>query len=163
VTNTAESDETGISVQARCVDGDCYKLDDLSCRVDVDTWAERAVYAALDWKSGMILYEANQGGDSIGLVLKAAVERIAATHPEARQLVLKPVTAHKSKFDRALPLQQAIQQKRYHLVGSFPEYEDQMTTWVMTDPKSPDRIDADVHGFNELMHSPDKPKLRFRG
>ena len=39
---------------------------------------------------------------------------------------------------------------RIHHVGNFPDLEDQLCTWVPTDPASPDRLDACVWAFTEL-------------
>jgi hypothetical protein len=112
----------------------------------------------------MILYEANQGSDTNGVVLNAALREYNETHSTNHALTIKKVPASLSKFDRALPLQQAIQQHRWHPVGSFPELESQLTTWTPeavaddeTDDKknkrdkSPDHMDSAVHGFRELM------------
>jgi len=37
------------------------------------------------------------------------------------------------------------EQGRIHHVGEFAELEDQMCTWTVDEPNSPDRIDAMVH------------------
>jgi hypothetical protein len=39
---------------------------------------------------------------------------------------------------------------RVHHVGAFPDLEDQLCTWVPTDPKSPDRLDSLVWAITEL-------------
>jgi phage terminase large subunit-like protein len=161
VTDSDTSDETGIAVLSRGDDGHCYMLYDYSCRTSVNDWARRAVTVAMadEVQAGMILYEKNQGADAIGSVLRNAIDELGATG-----IVLKDVTASKSKFDRALPLQQWIQQNRFHLVGSFPELEEQLTTYTADTKTSPDRLDAVVHGFTELMLSNEKKRrLTFRG
>jgi hypothetical protein len=43
------------------------------------------------------------------------------------------------------------EQGRIHHIGEFPMLEDQMTIWTPQDPKSPDRIDAMVQAFSDLL------------
>ena len=163
-TNTENSDETGITVQGRTGDH-VYLLADVSGRYDVDEWAMKAIETAIEWQCGIVLYEANQGSDANGVVLKAALAEYNKTRRTNQTVMVKPVSALLSKFDRALPLQQAIQQGRWHPVGSFPKLEGQLTTWTPGDDleeegvtdkkgkkdKSPDRMDSCVHGFRFLM------------
>lgn len=165
ITNTDESDETGITAQGRAGDH-VFFIADKSLKADVDDWAMEAVVLAVEGEvpAGMIIYEANQGSDAIGVVLKNALKRYNEAHSAHHVIVIKPVSAKLSKYDRALPMQQAIQQERYHIYGSHSGYEGQLTTWVPDSPadedshdkkgkkdKSPDRMDSGVHGFRELM------------
>jgi len=158
VTDTSESDETGIAVGLRAVDGHTYLIEDASCRVSVSAWARRAVAVAVENGAGMILYEKNQGADAIRNVLQRALDEVGV-----KDVVLKEVTASKSKFDRALPLQNAIERQEFHLVGYFPELEAQLTSFT-ADHKgpSPDRLDAVAHLFNELAE-PEKETGFFFG
>lgn len=160
VTNTEVSDETGIAIQRVGIDGHCYMIDDWSCKVSVDQWAERAVTAAIRYEAGLILYEKNQGADAIGSILATALSNAGRS-----DIKLEDVVASQSKFDRALALQQWIEQSRWHIVGRFPELEEQLTTFTAdykVSGSSPDRLDAVVHGFRRLMLEKPKPQLRFR-
>ena len=58
---------------------------------------------------------------------------------------------------RAEPISALDEQGRIHHVGVFPKMEDQMVTWdPMGNNDSPDRMDARVWAFTDLM-------LRRRG
>jgi hypothetical protein len=147
VSNTPSSDETGITVSRLGTDGHVYFMDDLSCRLPVDKWAERAVAAAVNWEAGQIIYEPNQGVDAIKSALRGAMERMAVT-----DVSIGEEPAHKTKFDRALSLQDAIRTKRWHPVGNFPELEQQIrTTTADSAGLSPDRLDSAVHAVRILL------------
>jgi phage terminase large subunit-like protein len=60
------------------------------------------------------------------------------------------VHASRGKVARAEPVAALYEQDRIKHVGMFPKLEDQLCTWVQGD-KSPDRLDALVWGFTELM------------
>jgi phage terminase large subunit-like protein len=64
---------------------------------------------------------------------------------------LKLVHASRGKITRAEPISALFEQHRAHLVGSFPELEDQLCTFSAGSPASPDRLDATVWGLTELM------------
>lgn len=69
---------------------------------------------------------------------------------------LRKVTAQQGKTLRAQPMAMRYEQGKVHHVGSFPKYEDQLTTWNPHSDKpkereSPDRIDAGVHGITYLL------------
>jgi phage terminase large subunit-like protein len=65
----------------------------------------------------------------------------------------KAVRATRGKYTRAEPIAALYEQGRVHHVGTFPELEDQMCTWVPGE-KSPDRLDALVWALTELMLVP---------
>ncbi|HEX5705604.1 MAG TPA: terminase family protein [Pyrinomonadaceae bacterium] len=67
--------------------------------------------------------------------------------------ILRKVTAQHGKVLRAQPVAMRYEQGRVHHVGTFPELEDQETTWNPheTPNESPDRVDALVHGATYLM------------
>jgi phage terminase large subunit-like protein len=146
VTYNNDSDETGITVQRMGADGQVYFIGDYTCKLPVDKWAERAVAVAMETQSGTIVYEENQGYDAIGVILRNAMRAM-----DAQGILLTSVHASKNKFERAMHLQQWIQQTRWHLVGSHPALEDQLTTTTV-DLKgpSPNNLDSCVHGFNTL-------------
>ena len=63
--------------------------------------------------------------------------------------------ASRGKITRAEPIAALFEQFRIHLAGAFPELEDQLCTFEAGLPGSPDRLDAMVWAFTELMV--DKP------
>ena len=140
VTNTAESDETGIVVACRYADDSFGVLGDHSCKDSVLGWAQRVNAAFEEHKADVVVYEANQGGDAIAEVLRSV-------NP---YLPLKAVHAKVGKRLRAEPVAALYQQRKVYHVQHFDKLENQMLTWEADDPKSPDRLDALVHALTEL-------------
>jgi phage terminase large subunit-like protein len=143
VTNTTRSDETGIIVAGCDTSGHGYVLGDYSFRGSPLDWASKAVAVFDEFKADSILVEVNQGGDMVSAVLK----QVRGTLP------IKEVRAHIGKKLRAEPVAAMYEQGRVHHVGEFPVLEDQMTVWTPQDPDSPDRIDAMVQAFSDLLGS----------
>lgn len=142
VTSGEDSDETGIVVAGRGADGHGYVLADLSCRMSPDGWARRAVNALQDHKADRIVAEVNNGGD--------LVERVIRT--VERTVPYKAVHASRGKRVRAEPIAALYEQGKVHHVGSLPDLEDQMCTYLPEgSDKSPDRVDALVWALTELM------------
>jgi phage terminase large subunit-like protein len=64
----------------------------------------------------------------------------------------KKLTASRGKERRAEPVASLSAQGRIHFVGGWPVLEDQLTGWSpVHDRWSPDRLDAFVWGFTELL------------
>lgn len=149
VSNTEESDETGILVVgADPAKEHGYVLDDLSGHYAPEEWAAIAVEACKRWDADYIVGERNQGGDMVKATIRA-YDRTAR---------YRDVTATKGKRLRAEPIAVLAEQGRIHHVGTFPELEDQQVTWVPGEDgsksDSPDRLDAMVHGLTDLMITP---------
>jgi phage terminase large subunit-like protein len=141
VTNSEKSDETGIVVVGSTSDGQGYVLGDYSFRGSPLQWATKAVELFDSYKADAVLVEVNQGGDMVGAVLK----QVRPTLP------IREVRAHVGKKLRAEPVAAMYEQGRIHHIGEFAELEDQMCTWTVDEPNSPDRIDAMVQGFSDLL------------
>ncbi len=141
VTSGEDSDETGIVVAARGLDGHGYVLADRSGRFTPKGWAERAVLALDDHKGDRVVAEANNGGDMV----EATLRTVRATVPFLK------VTATRGKRIRAEPIAALYEQGRVHHVGSFDQLEDQMCSWLPDSGESPDRMDALVWALSELM------------
>jgi phage terminase large subunit-like protein len=68
----------------------------------------------------------------------------------------KSVRASRGKAIRAEPVAALFgappaREPRVHMVGGFPQLEDQLCTWVPGEEDSPDRLDAMVWAITELM------------
>jgi predicted phage terminase large subunit-like protein len=135
-----ESDETGIVVAGRGVDGHAYVLADRSCRMSPDGWARRAVAAFDEHQADRIVAEVNNGGDMV----EAVVRTVRPGVP------YRKVHATRGKRLRAEPVAALYEQGRVHHVGRLPELEDQLTSWTPEDAGSPDRLDALVWAITEL-------------
>ena len=143
VTNTEESDETGIVVAARGEDDKFYVLEDGSLRGSPDTWARRAVDLYYKHGADRIIAETNNGGDLVERVIKTV----------DRQVSYKKVHASRGKIIRAEPIAALYEQKKVFHVGSFPQLEEQMTSYVAGGRKSPDRLDALVWALTEISQT----------
>jgi phage terminase large subunit-like protein len=141
VTNTQASDETGIVVCGSDTQGHGYVIADYSFKGSPLDWATKAVEVFDKHKADHILVEVNQGGDMVSAVLKQV--RVG--------LPVREVRAHVGKKLRAEPIAAMYEQGRIHHINDFAVLEDQMTTWTPDEPSSPDRLDAMVQGFADLL------------
>jgi phage terminase large subunit-like protein len=142
-TASMNSDETGIIVCGTDANGKGYVLEDLSGKYSPTEWASVSLQAFKNWNADCIVAEKNQGGDMVESVLRSQ-------NTTAR---IKLVTATKGKYVRAEPIYSLYEQHKIFHVGSFPILENQMVTFEPDKGKSPDRVDAMVWGFTELMVS----------
>ena len=118
-----------------------YVLEDVSGKLSPVDWARRAINLYRDLKADAIVVETNFGG--------AMVEAtIMAVDPMVN---VKYVNASRGKAARAEPVSVMYQRGLVHHAGVFSELESQLTTWVPGLGKSPDRLDALVWGFTELL------------
>ena len=141
ITSGEDSDETGIVVCAKGEDLQGYVLaDDSEKGLRPGQWARKAVDTYRRWNADCIVVEKNQGGE-------AWEDIIHSIDPGVRVV---PVVAREGKRLRAEPCGALYEQNRVHHVGLFPALEDQWTQWVPDSGESPDRMDAEVHGFKEL-------------
>lgn len=115
-----------------------YVLDDRTCHLSPDGWGRRAVQAAIDWSADDLVVETNYGGDQAVAVLRTAAEALGVNIP------IRKVTATRGKAVRAQPVSALTAQRRWHHAGTFPELEDQMSTWYPEIGWSPDRVDGAV-------------------
>jgi phage terminase large subunit-like protein len=138
-TSGSESDETGIIVVAKGIDGRGYVLADRSCRESPNGWATRAIAAYEEFGADRIVAEKNQGGDMVEQTIKSV-----------SNVPYKGITAKIGKRLRAEPIAALYEQGRVSHVGIFEKLEDQMLGWVPDSGYSPDRLDALVHGLQEL-------------
>jgi len=140
VTSKPESDETGIIVAGKAVDGNYYVLADRSARVTPDAWARRAIQAFRDFKLDRVIGETNNGGDMVGLTLRTIEPSIP----------FKAVQASRGKVARAEPISALYEQGKVFHTQLFPELEDQLCMWTPESGESPDRLDALVWALSEL-------------
>jgi predicted phage terminase large subunit-like protein len=141
VTNTKDSDETGIIVCGSDAAGNGYVIADYSFKGSPYEWAKKAVDVFREHKADSILVEVNQGGDMVSAVLR----QVDASLP------IQEIRAHIGKKLRAEPVAAMYEQGRIHHVGTFDKLEEQMTTWTPDSADSPDRLDAMVQAFSSLI------------
>lgn len=146
VTSGDDSDETGIVVAGAHGAGDQqrgYVLADLSGRMHVNRWAERAVQAYHDFSADVIVGEVNNGGDLVGSVIHSVDPRVP----------FRSVVASRGKLTRAQPVASLYAQGRVIHTDTYHELESQMISYDGSG-SSPDRMDALVWAVTDLMLGP---------
>ena len=150
VSSNEGSDETGIVVAAVGMDGRGYVLADASGKHRPEDTARIALSLADTHGADAIVVEVNNGGDWIPTVIRSH-------RPNAN---VRTVHASRGKLTRAEPIAALYEQGKMSHVGAFGPLEDQLTTWDATSGrKSPDRLDALVWAFTDLMCPRDAPRI----
>lgn len=142
ITAKAESDETGIVVCGLGADDRGYVLDDVSGRYSPGDWAKKALTLYDTWEADRIVAEGNQGGDMVRHTIQT----------ERHNAPVKIVHASRGKAARAEPVAALYEQHKIRHVPGLGELEDQLVNWEpLSGIESPDRLDAMVWGFTDLM------------
>lgn len=179
VTSRQGNDATGIVDLGLGVDGQVYVLGDRSGKHAPSAWAD--IVLDLYTRNGCdcVVVETNKGGDLVTQNLRASATRrglevvVLAKEAPARRtagtVYVREVHARGAKEDRAQPLATAYERGLVsHVIGvDLGALEDVVTTWEPSPgQRSPDRLDALVHGAVELLgllsNAPD-PRAGFRG
>ena len=157
---TGVGDETGLVVAGRGADGKNYILHDASGRMSPEQASSTAWGLLESFGASIVVVEDNGGKDWIETVMRMGWR---ARNPDGGSPPLRRVNASQGKRVRAQPVAMRYEQGRVCHVGSFPELEDQLTTWIPEeDPTmSPDRIDAMVHAVQYLMNKHDRSESRL--
>ncbi len=120
-----------------------FVLEDGSGVYSPNEWAQKVAELYRKWQADRVVAEINQGG--------ALVESNIRTLGDS-SISYKGVHAAKGKQTRAEPVAAMDERGMIHHVGVHSSLEDQMCTWQpLRSKKSPDRMDARVWGFTELM------------
>ena len=138
----------GIVVAGLGADGLFYVLEDASCALSPERWAERVVV-------GLRPAPGRQDRAGAQLWRRSGAGRAAAQ--ARRSLPVKMVTASRGKHVRAEPIALLYEQGKVKHVGAFPELEDQLCAMRpdgYAGAGSPDRLDALVWALTELSGPP---------
>lgn len=125
-------------------DGRGYVLDDHTIEgASPMAWVARAVGLYHARAADRLVAEVNQGGDLVATLLGEVDATVA----------FRPVHARHGKRLRAEPVAALYEQGRVCHVGTFPELEDEMCSFVggAEAERSPDRLDALVWALSDLM------------
>jgi phage terminase large subunit-like protein len=149
VSSNDEADETGIVVAGRDMAGHGYVLADASGRYAPPEWARAAIAAYGAHQADRVVAEINNGGEMV----EATLRMIDPAVP------FSAVRAARGKVARAEPVAALYEQGRVHHVGAFARLEDQMCGFSNDFDRnvagySPDRVDALVWAFTELLVTP---------
>jgi phage terminase large subunit-like protein len=153
---SAQGDACGIIVAALDGQGRGWIMDDASVeRASPEQWADAVSRTAQIWSADRVVAEANNGGDMVASVLRAA----------DRALPVRLVHAARGKTARAEPVAALYEADRVRHAGLFAQLEDQLCGLLVgggyAGPgRSPDRADALVWALSDLMLRPaDAAKL----
>lgn len=144
---SSRGDECGIVVCALTEEGHGRVLADCSIAgASPEGWARAVSVASTRWQADRVVAEANQGGDMVASVLRAA----------DCQMPVKLVHASRGKAARAEPVAALYEAGRVAHVSHHARLEDQlcglMAGGAYEGPgRSPDRADALVWALSELM------------
>lgn len=141
----------GIIVLGLGYDDHIYILEDLSTDGDPVKVAEIVQDAFDFWEASEVIYEDNQGG-------KWVEQFLTRDRPD---IPIHEVTAKESKLMRAAPAYGLYRSGFVHHTKKFAKLESQMCTYV-DGMKSPDRLDANVHGIIYLKPSKKRRRIIAR-
>lgn len=143
--------ECGIVTAGRGVDGDLYVFADHSLQAGPAQWGSAVVSAYLQSRADRVLGEKNFGGDMVEHTIRTV--RDGQDKAVGQRVAYANVTASRGKQVRAEPVAALWEQGHAHIVGSWPQLEDECCTWQPGMP-SPNRMDAMVWAASELMLGP---------
>ena len=152
VSSGTGSDEAGIIVGGIGEDEQGYLLRDASRRDSPLGWATAAAREYYSHRADLIVAEINNGGEMVECTLQMVDPN----------LPFQGVTATRGKLIRAEPICALYEQGRIHHVGEFEQLEDEMCSYV-PGCSSPNRMDAMVWLFTELMLNHCRPGVEFWG
>lgn len=135
-----DSDETGIIVAGKCVNGHYWVMEDLSGKFSPAYWGNLVLSKYQKEMLSDVVAEVNQGGELV-------VQNIRQLNPAVS---VRRVHASQGKLTRAEPIAALYEQGLVHHVGKFPELEEQMVSYTGKGMKSPDRMDALVWALTDL-------------
>jgi phage terminase large subunit-like protein len=141
-----KSDETGI-IAVGIIGKIGYVLSDLTGKYTPEGWARSAVELYRSLAADAIVAEKNFGGDMVRTTIEHYLEHVGET---ARIIV---TTASRSKELRAEPIVGLYEQGRVMHHRGLVKLEEEMLSWIPGKGRSPNRVDALVHGFTELFRS----------
>ena len=150
-TSKETSDEAGIIPVAKApcnckgeTQMHAFVLADHTLRGTPEQWSRAAINAMKQHHGDAIVGETNQGGEMVGTVIRYAAAEMKISVP------YRTVWASDGKQTRATPIQMLYEQGKVHHVGHVPLLEDEMTTWIPGQGRSPNRVDSLVWGITEL-------------
>ena len=161
VTSGEESNDTGIVVVGQDEIDHYYVIGDYTCHKKPMGWATEVMKAYCWEEADMVIGEVNNGGDLIETVIRnVPKQEDIGIDIDGQQVPYQEVRATRGKVVRAEPAGAICEQGRLHMVGSWPELEDEL---VQYDPESsedsPDRYDAMVWAVISIMKQP-MPRIR---
>lgn len=156
---TGEDDEMGIIVVGRNRENHWYVLDDRSVMMVGREAALEAWRTVAQWGADKLVCEVNLGKRWMQQVFHDAYFELVGegTFEKNTKPPLLGIDTKIGKRTRGEPVAMRCEQNKLHMVGRFPDLEDQMSTFVAWGTNdSPDRLDALVHACRFLMEGEKK-------
>jgi phage terminase large subunit-like protein len=152
--HSEDNDEQGIVVAGLGIDAHGYTLADRTCRLSPDGWGRRVIEAYQEFKADRIVFEANYGGEMCEHVIRTAAKAVGV------KVATKAVKATRGKVVRAEPVAALFEQGRAHHVGNFDALEDEQCQFTpLGYDGSPNRIDAEVWAYTDLMLDAERAQM----
>jgi phage terminase large subunit-like protein len=150
------NDDIGITVQGVDKDGRGVLLEDATGIYSPERWGRIAVSLFDKWEADRIIGETNFGGDMVRAIIHGARQNVP----------FKKVTASRGKHVRAEPVAALYERtpNRAPIIvhaGSFPDLEGELSEFSTAGyqgPRSPNRADAAIFGFTDLLLEQSKGK-----
>lgn len=136
---SSTGDACGIIGAGRDAMGHHYTIEDASIQGSPDMWAREVCKTYHKLRADLVVAEKNFGGEMVEKVIRDTDKSVN----------VKLVTATRGKAVRAEPISALTERGEDHMVGEFPELEDELCLWMQGD-KSPNRLDAKVWADTEL-------------
>jgi phage terminase large subunit-like protein len=133
--------ECGIVGAGVSADLEGFVLEDGSIRSTPEVWSREVARVVEAIRADRVIGEVNYGGDMVKAVLGVAQPNLS----------FKAVRATRGKAVRAEPVAALWETGKGHLVGHFPELEEEMCSWTPESPVSPNRLDALVWAMTHLV------------
>lgn len=139
------TNEAGVVAAGLGEDNHVYVMADGSkLAASPEVWGRSAVDLYDELLADKLVVERNFGGDMCKFTIKAISSAVN----------VQEVVSSRSKIVRAEPISAKFERGEAHLVGAFPELEDELVSYVAGASKSPNRLDAMVFAITELAFGP---------
>jgi phage terminase large subunit-like protein len=161
VTSGEDSNDTGIVVVGQDDSDHYYVIGDYTCHKKPMGWATQVMKAYCWEEADMVVGEVNNGGDLIETVIRnVPAQPDLNIDIDGQQVPYQSVRATRGKVVRAEPAGAICEQGRLHMVGTWPELEDELVQYdAESSEESPDRYDAMVWAIISMMKEP-TPRIR---
>lgn len=150
VSDTSESDMTGIVVAGIDHRDEFYVLEDATIKAKPLRWANKVVDLYEDYEADKVVAETNQGGDLVESNLRTVDSSVS----------YEEVKASRGKYIRAEPVSSLYEKDEVHHVNVLEKLEKQLTEW-QPGSSSPDRLDALVWALTNLMENKESQSQAF--
>lgn len=150
-------DDTGIVAAGKDTRNHGYIVADDTCSGDPAVWPGQVIKTYVRTRADRIVVERNNGGAMVEHVIRQTTADVDGVMVNGAGLPISTVWASRGKHTRAEPVSVLWmppegRPQRGHMVGTFPQLENQCCTWL-PGMDSPNNLDAAVWALTELFPS----------